>query len=97
MPIDIQYALVGLTEVHLLKMHPGRTAIGLYNNHATAVLYFSDKKGVAITNGWPLPAGASMTFKIPEDDPTGEIHIISDTADTDLRYLESFGLVPGRR
>ena len=97
MPIDIQSRLVGTTESRLLAMHPGRTAVGLYNNHATATLYFSDKKGVATTNGWPLPAGASIFFKVPEDDPTGEIHIISDTADTDLRFLESFGLVPGRR
>jgi len=81
-------------ETHLLTRQPGRTALGLYNNHVTATLYFRESKGVDVTNGFPLPAGASIFFKIPEDDTTGQIFIISDTADTDLRFMESFGLVP---
>ena len=89
-----QYSLVGTAEAMILEASLARTAMILYNNHATQIIYLSRAKGVSISNGFPLPPGASLAFKIPEDDVTGELWAIADGADTDLRYIESFGLVP---
>ncbi|GAH20941.1 unnamed protein product [marine sediment metagenome] len=91
-----QYKPIGLIESMILEASMTRTAIILYNNHATQIIYLSRAKGVSTVNGFPLPPGASLAFKIPEDDVTGELWAIADGADTDLRYIESFGLVPRR-
>ena len=92
-----QYALVGVTESQILEASITRTAIILYNNHATQIIYLRRAKGVSTANGFPLPPGGSIAFKIPEDDVTGQLWAIADGADTDLRFIESFGLVPGRQ
>jgi len=92
-----QYRLVGTTEVMILEASPSRTAFILYNNHATQIIYHRRAKGVSTANGFPLPAGGSSAFKIPEDDPTGQLWAIADGANTDLRFIESFGLVPRGR
>jgi len=91
-----QYKPVGLIESMILEASPTRTAIILYNNHATQIIYLSRAKGVSTANGFPLPAGASLAFKIPEDDVSGELWAIADGVGTDLRYIESFGLAPRR-
>jgi len=89
-----QYKSVGLTEVRVLDSNPGRTSLILYNNHATQTIYLNRSKGVSSSNGFPIPAGAALAFKIPEDDVTGELWAIGSGAATDLRYIEGFGLVP---
>ena len=89
-----QYELVGVLEERILSAHPGRTSLLLYNNHATQTIYFGRSKGVSSVNGFPLPAGVPLSFKIPEDDVTGELWAVGSGADTDLRFIEGYGLVP---
>jgi len=89
-----QYELVGTTEERILTAMPERTSLILYNNHGTQTIYYRRTKGVSSVNGFPLPAGASISFKIPEDDVTGELWAIGSGADTDLRFIEGFGIIP---
>lgn len=82
---------VGITEEQATGYSETRTSLVLYNNHATATLYWSDSKGVATTNGFPIPAGGSISLKVPEDDPRNPIWVISDTATTGYRLYEGYG------
>lgn len=82
---------VGLTEKRVLGFSEGRTSLVVYNNHATATLYWSDVKGVSVDNGFPILAGGSISLKIPEDDPTLEAWLISDTASTNYRIYAGYG------
>ncbi|GAI67701.1 unnamed protein product [marine sediment metagenome] len=86
-----QYKLVGGLNVQVLEANPNRTSYILYNNHATQIIYLRRSKGVSTVNGFPLPPGGSLAFKIPEDDVSGELWAIADGAATDLRFIESFG------
>ena len=81
---------IGVTEEQLFGQSDRRTAWTLYNNHATATLYWTNKRGTAVANGFPILPGGAVSLKIPEDDPTEEVWIISDTADTDTRYYEGY-------
>lgn len=84
--------LVGTTEERALGTSLTRTSVVIYNNHATATLYWSDAKGVSTANGFPIaPAGGSISLRIPEDDPTQPIFLISDTASTDVRIYAGYG------
>ncbi|GAG63154.1 unnamed protein product [marine sediment metagenome] len=88
-----QYKLISGIESQVLEANPSRTAYILYNNHATQIIYIRRSKGVSFVNGFPLPAGGSLAFKIPEDDVSGELWAIADGAATDLRFIESFGRI----
>lgn len=86
-----QQANVGMTQINLVEKDPGRTSLVIMNNHATAIVYIHELSGVSVAKGFPIQPGASISWVIPEDDPTGAIWIISDTATTDVRYYEGFG------
>lgn len=82
---------VGLTEKRITGYSDSRTALVLYNNHATATLYWSDSKGVSTGNGFPIPAGGAISLKIPEDDPRNAVWLVSDAATTSYRLYEGYG------
>ena len=87
--------IVQLDEQRLFQVNPTRTSFILFNNHASATIYIHQTKGIGL-GGFPVKAGGSAAFKVPEDNPINEIWIISDTADTDCRYYEGFGYLDER-
>ena len=64
-----------------------RTSLVVLNNSA-ATIYIGAKGQDAL--GFPIPAGGSASFKIPEDDPTEELWAISTIA-SDVRVYEGYG------
>jgi hypothetical protein len=87
--------IVGTTEDVLLIPNPSRTSVIIFNTHATATIYIYSTKNRG-SNGFPIKAGGAMSFKVPEDDVVGRMFIISDTADTDVRFYEGFGYLDER-
>lgn len=90
-----QRILAQLDEQRLFQVNPSRTGFIIFNNHASAVAYIHQSKGQGVL-GFPIKAGGSFSAKVPEDNPINEIWIISDTADTDIRYYEGFGYLDER-
>jgi len=78
-------------EVKIAGVSKTRTSLVVVVNHATATVYFRFSKGVAIANGMPIYSYGFMGLKIPEDDPTQEVWVISDTVGTQVRVYEGFG------
>lgn len=78
-------------EVKVASVQKDRTSIVVVCNHATAIIYFRFSKGVAISNGMPIYSKASMSLKTPEDDPTQEVWVISDTPATPVVVYEGYG------
>lgn len=61
-----------------------RRAIAIYNNSSSVTLYLGFDSSVAISNGWPLPPGASIPF-----DMNAEIEIYGvASSNVDVRILE---------
>jgi len=81
---------IGITRDRVLGVNRLRTSIILYNNSANTI--YIGNKGVATANGLPLKSSSSMVFKLPEDDPSGEVWAIADGASSDLRIYEGFGV-----
>lgn len=77
-------ATVGTGEVTLRAANPKRKSIIIYNNHATAKLYIG-ATGVTTGNAPPVVPGASL---ILDKGCSDAIKAISDTASTDVRFLE---------
>mgnify|MGYP001328265274 CR=1 FL=1 len=82
-----QYA-VGLSQIRIVMAQESRTSLVIYNNHASAVIYVGAK--AQNFAGFPIQPRGSISFKIPEDDPTGDLWCISDTAATDVRVYEGY-------
>lgn len=89
-----QYETIDAVQTKLLERNPARTSWIIFNTHASAVVYIHQFEGVSLVTGFPIQPGGSFTAKIPEDDPTFEIWIISDTAGTNIRFYEGFGHYP---
>ena len=87
----IRSLTVGTTQVRLLGTNIDRTSIVIQNTHATATLWLTDSTPAVANYGIRIESGQSVSFKIPEDDPTTELWIISDTASTTVSVYEGFG------
>ena len=82
---------IGTTETKVLEYNKERTSLAVFNNHGSAVVYFRQDRGVAAANGFPIRGYGSISLNIPEDDPSMELWLISDTASTSVRVYEGFG------
>lgn len=80
---------VGTTQSKIAGVQEDRTALVILNNSGAATIYLG-AKGQG-TNGFPISAGGSASFKVPEDDPTSEVWCISSGAATDVRIYEGYG------
>jgi len=81
---------IGVTEQQLIYRQVDRTSYVIFNNSAANTLYIGEKgQG---TNGFPIKPLGSISFKIPEDDTTGELWGIASGAGTDIRIYEGYGL-----
>jgi len=82
---------VGTTAVQAVASHEKRTALGIANMHATAILYYSTDPGVTIGAGFPIYPRTVRDLNIGlGDDPTPAINLISDTASTPVAITEQF-------
>lgn len=81
-------ASVGTTQTQVIWLQLNRTSLAFFNNSAN-VIYIGEKDQG--TGGFPIPAGGSISFKIPEDDVTGELWAIASGASSDLRIYEGYG------
>ena len=79
---------VGITQVQLVKVEPTRTSLVIKNNSAN-IIYIGAR--LQNTTGFPIAAGGSASFKIPEDDPTSDLWAIASGAGSDVRIYEGFG------
>ncbi|GAJ07998.1 unnamed protein product [marine sediment metagenome] len=82
---------IGLTELKIAERSEFRTSLVIQNNDAVAIVYVRFRKGVTAGNGLRLAPGASMSLRVPEDDPTMDTWSISDTATTPVIVYEGFG------
>ena len=80
---------IGTNQSRIVAKQPDRTSLVIFNNSAAATIYIGSK-GQDL-NGFPIKAGGSASFKIPEDDPSQEVWAISDGAGTDVRIYEGYG------
>jgi hypothetical protein len=61
-----------------------RRAIAIYNNSSSVTLYIGFDSSLSVSNGWPLPPGASIPF-----DMNAEIEIYGvASSSVDVRILE---------
>lgn len=82
---------VGTTAVRLVPSHTKRTALGIANMHATAILYYSTDPGVTAANGFPIYPRTVRDLNIGlGDDPRTEFFAISDTAATPIAITEQY-------
>lgn len=82
---------IGTTPVQAVSSHEKRTALGIANLHATAMLYYSTDPGVSITSGFPIFPKTVRDLNIGlGDDPTRAIYIVSDTVSTVIAISEQY-------
>lgn len=82
---------VGVTEVKLVDADASRTALAIANNHASAILYISDVKGVSTGNGYCIQPKTSIALSTEEGyDVSKAFYGISSAALTDTRILEQY-------
>jgi len=82
---------VGTSEVQIAWINENRTALAIFNHHATATIYIKFLKGVAAANGWPIRPYGSVSFSAAlGDDTTQAVYCISDTATTPVLVMEGF-------
>ena len=79
---------VGTIQSRIAKKQDRRTSLAIFNNSSNT-LYIGNKG--QNTNGFIVPAGGSVSFAIPEDDPTGELWAVASAANSDIRVYEGFG------
>lgn len=82
---------VGVAEAKLVDADLSRTALAIVNNHASAILYISDVKGVSTGNGFAIQPKTTIALSTEEGYDVGKaFYGISDTALTDIRILEQY-------
>lgn len=78
------------TETRIIGINHLRTSLVIQNTHATAYIYISDAQGVTATTGLRIAPNATISLKIPEDDPTQAWWAIASATATSIVY-EGFG------
>jgi len=87
--------VVGVDEVRLVPVNRARTSLIITNTDSIAILYLRDGgSGVSTTNGLPIRPNASISYKIPEDDPTSSFWAVASAAGTRVTWQEQLGHQP---
>ena len=81
-----------LTDKIIMGYGDLRRAWTIYNLDTVAIIYWNTVYMGSTDSGFPIPPGGSWTLKVPEDDCREEVHIISDTASTDIAIYEGYGV-----
>jgi hypothetical protein len=82
---------IGTTPTQAVPSHEKRTALGIANLHATAIVYYSTDPGVSTTSGFPIYPKTVRDLNIGlGDDPTRAIYVVSDTATTPIAISEQY-------
>ncbi len=78
----------------ILSYNKGRTS-WVIHNLGPSTLFFSNDRGVTITNGFPVPSGGfASKLRVDGDDPEMAIYGIALAAGADLGVNESFEEIP---
>lgn len=87
--------IVGVTEVKIVSANKVRTSLLIFNGDALASIFIKDGgSGVSVLNGIPVRANGSLSYKIPEDDPTSSFFAIASAAGTRVIIQEQLGTKP---
>jgi len=77
--------VVGQTSITLVPDNPRRKVLSVTVNHASAIIYISDKPSVrASTSKWILYPYETWILDLPQDHPERAYYIISDTVGTSV-------------
>jgi len=79
---------INTTQSRIATAQALRTSLVVLNNSAN-IVYVGAKGQDA--QGWPIGPGGTVSFKVPEDNPTEELWAISSGAATNIRVYEGYG------
>jgi len=79
---------INTTQSRIATAQALRTSLVVLNNSANTV--HVGAKGQDLL-GFPIGPGGTISFKVPEDNPTEDLWAISSAAATDIRVYEGYG------
>jgi hypothetical protein len=81
-------------ERKIVQVNEARTSLIILNPSAANTLYVRDSAGVSTENAIRIPPGGSVTYRIPEDNPTTPFWAIATGATIVAIVQEQMGIQP---
>lgn len=81
-------------ERKIVQANRDRTSLLIMNISSANTLHVRDSSGVSLENAIRIPPGGSVTYRIPEDDPTTPFWAIAIGATTIAIVQEQMGQKP---
>ncbi|MDD3523851.1 MAG: hypothetical protein PHQ41_04040 [Candidatus Cloacimonetes bacterium] len=89
--------VIGLASEIAANYDKDRSSLIIYNNSASAVIYYGSDNTLSTSNGFPIPPKTGLAFSEQTgDDPSLAYWLVSDTAGTDVRVGEGRAVQPVR-
>lgn len=88
---SIPYSIGTTVQIGILRPDPKRKSFGVFNLHATAILYIKEGSEVSASNGIPVYPQGSVSLNVNDDGSSVQEQwsAISDTATTPVVVFES--------
>ncbi len=85
---------VGTTAIQAVRFNKDRSSLVIFNNSATATVYYGSDGALTAANGIPIPPRSGMAFsRQTGDDPRISYWLVSSALTTDVRIGE--GILEG--